>query len=69
VPIFCHMPLLHSFIEYAVLRYEQYIARCPLKQEAPVRRTGLVNVPENYGSAPDTRKGHHSISGAAPPKM
>ena len=55
--------------EYAVLRYEQYIARCPLKQEAPASRTGFVNVPENYGSVPDTRKGHHYIAGAARPKM
>ena len=63
------MPLLHSFIEYAVLRYEQYIARCPLKQEAPASRTEFVNVPENYHIVPDARKGHHYISGAAPPKM
>ena len=32
-------------------------------------RSGLVNVPENYDSVPDTRKGYHYISGAARPKM
>ncbi len=30
--------------------------------------SGFVNVRENYGSVPDTRKGYHYISGAARPK-
>jgi len=32
MPIFYHVPLLHSFIRISVLRYEQYIALSELEQ-------------------------------------
>jgi len=47
VPILCHKPVIHSFIVFPVRRYEQYIVRWPLKQEAlesvSRNRIALVN--------------------------